>query len=371
MVKHKHIDRICIGAAVLAVALTLLLMFGERLGIPKSQCQPRICGSGCLDDGSVHCRHTNRGLGGFLSKRRVRKNNVAVRLKLTGKPFAMSARCAKGNNSLRLTEEYGLSSLQLKAEIRLKFLDRRELIRSWISFPGRFNFQDNSYQKTYMAYDMMAFAIGVQAPFCLYLGDGEWGGLRGCSSRLRNRKSALPGGIGNDYGALYKPDYVPSMRKKRRMWRCNILTMTWTAIPAFFENAKFNRSHADQKRLIEAMQGAFHRRKSGKRAVNVDEVLRYFCRAGLRHELGQLPGIYRAQLFSVRGGRRTQPPRFPGIIICLRYLRVGDDKNPVRDPNILINYPINTPAEGASCGTGRCTTTHEARRLLRPLSRVF
>ena len=35
MVKYKYIDWICIGAAVLAILLTLLLMFGEQLGLPK------------------------------------------------------------------------------------------------------------------------------------------------------------------------------------------------------------------------------------------------------------------------------------------------------------------------------------------------
>ena len=43
MVKHKYIDWICMGAAVLAVLLTLLLMFGEQLGNSQSQRQPGIC----------------------------------------------------------------------------------------------------------------------------------------------------------------------------------------------------------------------------------------------------------------------------------------------------------------------------------------
>ena len=43
MVKHKYIDRICIGAAVLAALLTILLMFGEQLGLPKASATPGIC----------------------------------------------------------------------------------------------------------------------------------------------------------------------------------------------------------------------------------------------------------------------------------------------------------------------------------------
>ena len=44
MVKHKYIDWICMGAAVLAALLTLLLMFGEQLGIPKASANPGYTG---------------------------------------------------------------------------------------------------------------------------------------------------------------------------------------------------------------------------------------------------------------------------------------------------------------------------------------
>ena len=39
MVKYKYIDWICIGAAVLAILLTLLLMFGEQLRLPKGKAE--------------------------------------------------------------------------------------------------------------------------------------------------------------------------------------------------------------------------------------------------------------------------------------------------------------------------------------------
>ena len=53
MVKHKYIDRICIGAAVLAAMLTILLMFGEQLGIPKASANPGYV-TRLFDDSRVH-----------------------------------------------------------------------------------------------------------------------------------------------------------------------------------------------------------------------------------------------------------------------------------------------------------------------------
>ena len=53
MVKHKYIDRICVGAAVLAALLTILLMFGEQLGIPKASENPGYV-TRLFDDSQVH-----------------------------------------------------------------------------------------------------------------------------------------------------------------------------------------------------------------------------------------------------------------------------------------------------------------------------
>ena len=53
MVKHKYIDWICIGAAVLAAMLTILLMFGEQLGIPKASATPGYA-TRLFDDSRVH-----------------------------------------------------------------------------------------------------------------------------------------------------------------------------------------------------------------------------------------------------------------------------------------------------------------------------
>ena len=53
MVNHKYIDRICIGAAALAAILTILLLFGERLGIPTASANPGYAAR-LFDDSRVH-----------------------------------------------------------------------------------------------------------------------------------------------------------------------------------------------------------------------------------------------------------------------------------------------------------------------------
>ena len=71
---------------------------------------------------------------------------------------------AKGNNSRRLTEKYGLDRYSLKVEFdhyeygSYYGLDKFSLDSS---------FQDNSYMKTWITYDMMDY-MGVHTPLCSY-----------------------------------------------------------------------------------------------------------------------------------------------------------------------------------------------------------
>lgn len=53
MVKHKYIDWICIGAAVFAALIAILMMFGEQLGIPKASANPGYTNR-LFDDSRVH-----------------------------------------------------------------------------------------------------------------------------------------------------------------------------------------------------------------------------------------------------------------------------------------------------------------------------
>lgn len=83
---------------------------------------------------------------------------------------------AKGNNSLRLTKEYGLARYSLKLEFD-QYLDGGNYY-GLDKFSLDASFQDNSYLKTYMVYDMMSY-MEVPASLCSYvwvtINGSEWG----------------------------------------------------------------------------------------------------------------------------------------------------------------------------------------------------
>ena len=154
MVKHKYIDWICIGAAVLAAILTLLLMFGEQLGIPKASANPGYVPR-LFDNSRVHTIDIQIEDWDAFIENAESEEYAACTVVIDGEEFHNIGLRAKGNNSLRLTEEYGLSRYSLKLEFD-QFLDGGNYY-GLDKFSLDASFQDNSYMKTFLAYDMMAF----------------------------------------------------------------------------------------------------------------------------------------------------------------------------------------------------------------------
>ena len=102
-------------------------------------------------------------------------------------------------------------------------------------------------------------------------------------------------------------------------------------------------SKADQKRVIQALK-TLSTGKDLETAVNVDEVLRYFTVQVF---------VMNWDSYLGRTGHNYFLYEEDGILSILPWdynLAFGTYAlgmtNPIRDPNILINYPINTPAEG-------------------------
>ena len=103
MVKYKYIDWICIGAAVLAILLTLLLMFGEQLGLPKASANPGYV-TRLFDDSRVHVIDIQIADWGAFIADAEGEEYVACTVEIDGEAFHNIGLRAKGNNSLRLTE---------------------------------------------------------------------------------------------------------------------------------------------------------------------------------------------------------------------------------------------------------------------------
>ena len=177
MVKHKYIDWICIGAAVLAALLTILLMFGEQLGIPKASATPGYA-TRLFDDSRVHTIDIQIEDWDAFIENAESEEYEACTVEIDGEEFHNIGLRAKGNNSLRLTKEYGFVPLQPQAGIR-PVPGRRKLLRAGQIFPGRFLSGQQLPENLYgLRHD------GVYGGACsslqLYLGDGQWRGLGAC-----------------------------------------------------------------------------------------------------------------------------------------------------------------------------------------------
>lgn len=339
MIKHKHIDLICIAAAVLAAAVTVLLMFGEQLGIAKASANPGYM-TRLFDDSRVHAVDIQIEDWGAFIENAEREEYVSCTVKIDGEEFYHVGLRAKGNNSLRLTEEYDLSRYSLKLEFD-QFTDGGNYY-GLDKFSLDASFQDNSYLKTYMTYDMMVF-MGVPTPLCSYVWVTVNGQDWGLFLAVEEPEEAFARrNFGNNYGKLYKPDYR-SLKAENADIALKYIDDNPDSYPGVFENAKFKTSRADQERLIEALR-VLSTGENLETAVNVDEVLRYFTVQVFVMNWDSYLGHTGHNYFLYEeDGVLSILPWDYNLAFGTYALGMTD---PIRDPNILINYPINTPAEG-------------------------
>ena len=165
MIRHRHVDLICAMAMALALILTGLLFFGEALGIRRSSAAPEYA-SRLFDDSRVHTVDLQvEDWGQFIADAPA-EEYAPCTVVIDGEEFHQVGLRAKGNNSRRLTEEYGLSRYSLKLEFdhyvdggNYHGLDKLSLDAS---------FQDNSYLKTWLVFDMMDY-MGVPTPLHSYV----------------------------------------------------------------------------------------------------------------------------------------------------------------------------------------------------------
>ena len=178
---------------------------------------------------------------------------------------------AKGNNSRRLTEKYGLDRYSLKIEFdhfaygSYYGLDKFSLDSS---------FQDNSYLKTWITYDMMDHMV-VPTPLCSWVWVRVNGADWGLFLAIEEPEEAFARrNFGSDYGQLYKPDYKKLSAENADV-HLRYTDDEFDSYDNIFRNAKFDPTDADKQRLIEALK-ILSTGENLDTAVNIDEVLRYF-----------------------------------------------------------------------------------------------
>ncbi len=340
MLKHKYIDKICIIAIIIAMLLTILLIFGEQLGIQKASSSPAYA-KRLFDDSKVHTIDIQiENFDSFIKNAQL-EEYTSCTVVIDGESFHQVGLRTKGNNSLHLTNEYGLSRYSMKLEFdhfiggnNYYGLDKFSLDAS---------FQDNSYLKTYLTYDMMDF-MGVPSPLCSYvwvtINNKPWGLFLAIEEP---EESFAKRCFGNNYGQIYKPDYR-SLNDENADVALKYIDDNPDSYDNIFRNAKFKTSQADKERLINALK-ILSTGENLETAINIDEVLRYFTVQVF---------VMNWDSYIGHTGHNYFLYEQDGIISILPWdynLAFGTYAlgmtNPIKDPKILINYPINTPAEGS------------------------
>ena len=203
MAAHRYIDRICALAAALSLAVALLFLNGEALGLP-SAAQALGYETRLFDTGRVHTLDiVMDDWEGFIDTCESEEYSPCS-VVIDNEAYKNIAIRAKGNTSLSTVSQLGSSRYSFKLEF-----DHYEAGKSYHGLDKlclNNIIQDNTYMKDYLTYQLMA-GFGVKAPLCSYVWitvNGEdWGlylAVEGVEDGFLRRN------YGQDAGALYKPD---------------------------------------------------------------------------------------------------------------------------------------------------------------------
>lgn len=331
--------KIALGAAVLAAALVLLLGLAGKAGaiLPAGENPGYV--SRLFDGSRVHRVDIQvEDWEAFLASA-PEEEYIPATVEIDGEAFRQVGLRAKGNNSLRLTAEYGLSRYSLKLEFdhytdgSYHGLDKLSLDAS---------FQDNSYLKTWLAFDIMEF-LGVPTPLRSFVwvtvNSQPWGLFLAVEEP---EEAFARRNFGANHGQLYKPDYR-SLAEENADVHLRYTTDEPEDYPGIFENAKLESSAADRQRLVDSLKTL----DSGQRleeAVDVDEVLRYFVgQVFVMNWDSYLGHTGHNYLLYEEEGKLSMLPWDYNLAFGTYALGMTD---PITDPNVLLNYPILTPAPG-------------------------
>ncbi len=339
MLKHRYTDIICITAAVAACVLAVLFLSAEQLGIRAASSAPEYSRR-LFDDSYVHTLDIRIGDWDAFLAAATEENYTECDVEIDGEVFSSVGLRAKGNNSLRLVNEYGLERYSLKIEFdhfqdgnTYYGLDKLSLDSSY---------QDNSYMKNYLAYDMMDY-MGVPSPLCSYVWVTVNGEDWGLFLAVEEPEEAFARrNYGADHGKLYKPDYR-SLEAENRDVALQYTTEDPADYDNIFRNAKFEIDAEDQARLIGALK-TLSEGTDLESAVNVDEVLRYFTVqvfvVNLDSYLGRTGHNY---FLYEEDGIISMLPWDYNLAFATYSLGMPD---PINDAELYVNYPIDTPASG-------------------------
>lgn len=340
MLKQKKFDVIVGAVMVLAVIVTILFMNGEKIGLEPVSNNPGYQDR-LFDDSYVHqidIQIDERDWEDLLENAMAEEYHRANIL-VDGELFKDIGIRTKGNNSLRLTERYGHQRFSLKIEMdqygfnHYYGLDKFSLDSS---------FQDNSYLKSYLAYDMMDF-MGVPSPLTSYVWVTVNGEDWGLFLAVEEPEEAFARrNFGRDHGQLYKPGYR-SLEDENADVALRYTDDDFDSYDGIFRNAKFNPTDADKRRLIEAIK-ILSTGENLETAVDVDTVLRYFVAQVFVVNIDSYLGPTGHNYFLYeKDGIMTMLPWDYNLAFGTYSLGM---REPINDAQLYVNYPIDTPAAG-------------------------
>lgn len=200
MSTHKHIDRICCAALLLALVLTALFVNGESFGLQKSS-TAMAYETALFDTSKVHTINIIMDDWDEFTANCKSEEYYTCTVVIDGEAFKNVAIRGKGNTSLsQVTNDrysYKIEFDHYTDALTYHGLDKLCLNNI---------IQDNTYMKDYLCYQMMQ-QMGVAAPLCSYAYltvNGEDWGLYLAVEAVE--ESFLQRNYGSDYGELYKPD---------------------------------------------------------------------------------------------------------------------------------------------------------------------
>ena len=338
MLKHKYIDKICIVVIAAALLITCIFINGESLGITFMSSQMGY-ETRLFERSRVHeIDIIIDDWQGFLETADEEEYQSCT-IVIDGEAFSNVGLRVKGNNSRRLVHEYGLERYSLKVEF-----DHYEYNSYYglDKFSLDASFQDNSYMKNWITYDMMDH-MGVPTPLRSYANVRVNGEDWGLFLAIEEPEEAFARRVyGKNHGQIYKPDYK-SLNDENADVALRYTDDAFESYDNIFRNAKFDITDRDKERLIEALK-ILSTGENLESAVDVDEVLRYFTVqvfvVNLDSYLGRTGHNY--FLYEEEGIISILPWDY-NLAFATYSLGMPD---PINDATLYVNYPINTPASG-------------------------
>lgn len=390
MSTHKHIDRICCAALLLALLLTALFVNGESLGLKKTS-TAMAYETALFDTSKVHTINIIMDDWDEFTANCKSEEYYACTVVIDGETFKNVAIRGKGNTSLsQVTNDrysYKIEFDHYTDALTYHGLDKLCLNNI---------IQDNTYMKDYLCYQMMQ-QMGVAAPLCSYAYltvNGEDWGLYLAVEAVE--ESFLQRSYGSDYGELYKPDStemgggrgngqdftMPDTAENAAENTAESTAADTTAgfpngqmpdgfsggapdmgggnfaggsgsadvllqyidddpdsYSNIFDNAKTSCSEADKARLIAALKTLSGEDASS--AVDVDMVIRYFVAHNFVLNFDSYTGSMIHNYYLYEKGGQLQ-------MIPWDYNLAFGGFQSSGGATALVNYPIDTPVSGGS-----------------------